>query len=350
MPSSVEPTLPVARVKTPVLAAYLEGWRRVIGAPVLALSLLLTTFATALPLGAALGAMIGEHLGSSVLAEKPAWNWHEGWAAEFAAQAQGIGRTFTHEIVGFGGTLKILSDIADRQSLNPTLIAAAVFYGVLWIFLTGGIVDRLARGRAVRTAGFFSACGAYVGRLLRLSIVMLAAYWMLFRYLHPFLLDHIYNHYTRNMTVELDGMLIRIALYIAFAAVLFVVNLIFDFAKVRMVVEDRRSVISALGASMRFLRRRPLRAFGLYLLNGIGFLMVLRLWLEASPQAWDSMSWAFLVTQLYLLARIALRLVFIASETVFFQGELAHAGYTARPPHVWPNSPAIEAIHNLTNT
>jgi len=350
MPSSAEPIVPVARVKTPALAAYLEGWRRVIGAPVLAVSLLVTTFATALPLGAALGAMIGEHLGSSVLADKPAWNWNEGWAAEFAAEARGIGRTFTHEIVGFGGTLKILSDIADRRSINPTLMVAAVAYGVLWIFLTGGILDRLARGRAVRAAAFFSACGAYFGRLLRLAVVMLAAYWALFRYVHPFLLDRIYNHYTRNMTVERDGLVVRVALYLAFATALFVVNLIFDFAKVRMVVEDRRSVIGALGASMRFLRRRPLRAFGLYLLNGVGFLMVLRLWLEAAPQAWDSVSWAFLVTQLYLLARIALRLVFIASETVFFQGELAHAGYTARPPHVWPNSPAVEAIHNLTKT
>jgi hypothetical protein len=27
-----------------------------------------------------------------------------------------------------------------------------------------------------------------------------------------------------------------------------------------------------------------------------------------------------------------------------FQGRLAHAGYTAAPPAVWPDSPAAEAI------
>ncbi len=345
MPSSAKPVR-----TTSVLGAYFEGWRRVIGAPALAASLLIVTLLTALPLGAMLGAMIGEQLGSSVLADKPAWNWDAGWAAEFAAQAQGIGRTFTHEIIGFGGTLKILSDILDRNALNPALAGAAAAYAALWIFLSGGILDRLARGRAVRAAGFFAACGGYFPRMLRLGVVMAAAYWTLFRYLHPFLLTRVYDHYSRNMTAERDGLVLRVTLYLIFAAALFTASLIFDYAKVRMVVEDRRSVISALGASMRFIRRRPARAFGLYLLNGIGFLMVLRLWLEAAPQAWESVTWAFFVTQVYLLVRIWLRLVFVASELVYFQGELAHAGYTARPPHVWPNSAAAEAIENLTKT
>lgn len=345
MPSSAKPT-----VKTPVLGAYLEGWRRVLRAPALAASLLVVTLLTALPLGIALGAMIGEHLGASAIADKPAWNWDAGWAAEFAAQAQGLGRTFTHEIIGFGGTLKILSDIVDARALNPTLAGAAVAYAALWMFLTGGILDRLARGRPVRTAAFFAASGAYFVRLIRLGIVMVAAYWTLFRYLHPWLFTRVYDHYTRNMTAERDGLLLRVGLYLLFGLVLCLANLVFDFAKVRLVVEDRRSVISALGASMRFLRRRFFRVFALYLLNSIGFLMVLRLWLDAAPQAWESVTWAFFVTQLYLLARIWLRLVFMASEVVFFQGELAHAGYTGRPPHVWPNSAAAEAITNLAKS
>jgi hypothetical protein len=32
---------------------------------------------------------------------------------------------------------------------------------------------------------------------------------------------------------------------------------------------------------------------------------------------------------------------------VFFQGELAHAQYTAAPDPVWPDSPAAEALDNL---
>ena len=331
-----------------MIGSFVEGWRRVIAAPALSASLLVVTLLVALPLGRALGGMIEANLGSSVEAHTAAWNWDAAWAAEFAAQAQGLGKTFTHEIIGFGGTLKILSGIADNQPLNTTLAGAVMAYSALWLFLSGGILDRLARGRAVRAAGFFSACGGYFGRMLRLAIVMWTTYWAMLKWLHPFLFVRVYDHFTRDMTAEKNGLLVRVLLYLAFGLTLFIANVIFDYAKVRIVVEDRRSVIGALGASMRFLRRRPFRSLSLYLLNAVAFLMVLRLWLEAAPQAWDSIGWAFFITQIYLLVRIWLRLAFVSSEIVFFQGELAHAGYTARPPHVWPNSSSAEAIENLT--
>jgi len=49
-------------------------------------------------------------------------------------------------------------------------------------------------------------------------------------------------------------------------------------------------------------------------------------------------------TQLYLLARLVLKLQFIASQTALFQRSLAHAGYTAAPLPLWPDSPAAETI------
>jgi len=54
--------------------------------------------------------------------------------------------------------------------------------------------------------------------------------------------------------------------------------------------------------------------------------------------------------ELYILARHYLKLLFYASETVFFQGALAHAAYTAAPALVWPDSPAAETIGNAEPT
>ena len=48
--------------------------------------------------------------------------------------------------------------------------------------------------------------------------------------------------------------------------------------------------------------------------------------------------------QLYIAARLAVKLQFYASQTALFQGLLAHAGYIARPVTAWPESPAVEAI------
>jgi hypothetical protein len=36
-----------------------------------------------------------------------------------------------------------------------------------------------------------------------------------------------------------------------------------------------------------------------------------------------------------------------ASEIAFFQAELAHAGYSARPLPMWPDSPSAEGQRNL---
>ena len=309
--------------------------------------MLASLFLLALPLGLALRGMIEEHLDSSVVAERVAAGWDAGWAAEFGAQAQGLGRTFTHEVLGFGGTVSMVSGFFDATPLPPVVMAAAAVSVVFWIFVSGGILDRFARARAVRTAAFFAACGVYFWRFLRLGGIVGAVYWALFAWLHPFLFVTMWNRWTRDMTTEREALALRIGLYLVFAGALALVSLVADYAKVRAVVEDRRSMIGALGASMRFIRRRPLRVIGLYLLSALASLVVVRLWFTAAPSASASVAVAFLLTQVYLLLRVWAKLAWMAAEVVFFQGELAHATYTAAPLQMWPDSPAAEAIENL---
>ncbi len=345
MPSSPEVVSTAPRATA--LGALLEGWRRTLRAPAITLGVLAALFLMALPLGLALRGMLAEHLGSSIVSDRAAWGWDAGWAAEFGAQAQGLGRTFTHEILGFGGTLSTIGGFFDAKPLPPVVAGAAAAYAVLWIFLSGGILDRFARARPVRTAAFFAACGVFFWRFLRLGVMVGAAYWALFAWLHPYLFGTLWNGWTRTITTEREAQAVRVGLYLVFAASLAVVSLIADYAKVRAVVEDRRSMVGALGASLRFVRRRPFRVFGLYLLSAVASVIVVRLWFTAAPSAWASVPVAFLLTQMYLLLRVWSKLAWMAGEVVFFQGELAHATYTAAPLPMWPDSPAAEAIENL---
>ena len=75
-------------------------------------------------------------------------------------------------------------------------------------------------------------------------------------------------------------------------------------------------------------------AVGLYLVNVALFAAVLAAYALVAPGAggagW-SMWLAFAIGQLYVLARLWVKLVFWASETALFQGRLAHAGYVAAP-------------------
>lgn len=347
MPSS-RSAFPAARPRATVAGAFGDGWRRVLAAPAMTSGIALMTLAAAAPLAMAVNAALAAHLGSSMVADRLLDGWDVHWAGEFAAQARGLATSVTHEILGFGGTIATVSGILDGTAPHPLVATAAAVYVALWVFLSGGILDRLARARPIRTAAFFSACGAYFVRFLRLAIVIGVCYWAIFSWLHPLLFDTLWNRWTRDLTSETTALLIRTALYLVFLAALAAVNLVADFAKVRAVVEDRRSMLGALSAALRFVRRRFWRVTGLYLVN-LGMVLVLAAaWLLVDPRAtWDA--WiVFGAGQLYIVGRIAAKLAFMGSEVVFFQQELAHAHYTAAPEPVWPDSPAVESIRERT--
>lgn len=330
-----------------VSGAVRDGWRRVVRAPAVAAGVLAATFFLALPLAVALRGMVEEDLGSSLVGDRLAVGWDAGWAAEFGEDARGLGRTLTHEILGFGGTISIVSGFADREALNPTLAGAVAAYLVLWVFLWGGILDRLARNRPTRTAAFFSACGTFFVRFLRLAVPVGAAYWAVLTWLHPWLFQDVYGRLVQDLTTETTAVWMRIGLYAVFVAALLVIAAVADVAKVRAVVEDRRSMLGALAASARFFRRRPVRVAALYAANAAAVAVILLAWYAVAPGAASPPWLAFLLAQVYLLLRLAARLALAASLVSFFQAELAHATYTAAPLPVWPDSPAAEALDNL---
>jgi len=168
-------------------------------------------------------------------------------------------------------------------------------------------------------------------------------YGVLFVPFHRWLFDELYPALTADITVERTAFLIRVGLYFVFAVPLFAVNILFDYAKIRAVVEDRRSMIGAIGASWRFIKRQPIAVWALYKINAFLFLIVIGLYYLAAPGASANLS-AFAIGQLYIVLRVIVRLQFAASQTALFQGRLAHAGYVARPLPKWPDSPAAEAI------
>jgi hypothetical protein len=330
-----------------VIGAVIEGWRRVLHAPTIVVSLLALTTLAALPLAAAVGGQMRSQLGASRVSERLLYGWDAEWAGEFGASATGVGRTLTHEILGFGATLSTLDAILDAKGPPRSLIWVIAAYGLLWLYLSGGIVDRIARGRPIGTAAFFAACGVYFFRFLRAAVLIAPLYVLLFLWLHPLLFETIYGWGIRDVTSEGRAMVLRAALYLVFLTALMLVSLLADFTRVRMVVEDRRSAISSVGAGARFVRRRFRRVTWLYVLNILLQVVLARLWLQVEPGASASVWIALLASQLYLVLRLWARLGFLASEVVFFQGELAHAEYAALPEVVWPESPAVEALRRL---
>ncbi|MDA1306017.1 MAG: hypothetical protein O2917_01980 [Acidobacteria bacterium] len=294
-----------------MIGAFLEGCRRALAAPALTFGTTAAIMLVTIPLGLALGAT--------------GWWWDHQWISTIGVRAHGYVHVATHEVLGLGGTVFTWRDLIGTIATSPLLMTMVVASGVVWTFLTGGILDRLARARPVRTAGFFAACGVHFFRFLRLGLLLAPVYWAVCTWLQPLLHPA------------------------AFLLVLAVVNVIGDYARVRTVVEDRWSVLASTGAAIRFVRRRVLRVLGLSLLSALPAVALVALWYLAEPSAAWSPWLAVPALFVYVLARVWIRLVWMAGAVAFFQRELAHAEYTAAPLPVWPDSPAAEALSNLTS-
>jgi hypothetical protein len=300
------------RPRVPPLAAFLEGWRRVLRAP----ALLVGTWAIWMALAGLLSVAVSPIPALQTLDVVPDAGPLDRWALLVRQELPRVAALFAPE----------LAIVLQPSAWPPAWTAALGLQALLAIFLSGGILDRYARGRPIGAAAFFAACGVYFFRFLRLLAMVAALAYLLWL-----------------VAAALpDGLATRTVVIAAVVAL----ALIVDFAKARTVVEDRRSMLGALTAAARFARRRGWRVVVLALLNGLALLIVLRLQFQMglSPSvAWISVG---LEAALLLLA-VSTRLAFMASEVVFFQGELAHAGYTAAPLPVWPDSPAVEAMENL---
>jgi hypothetical protein len=330
-----------------VMSSWTSGWRRVGQAAGMALGIYALTLAMAAPFAYAMREAIETHLGRSTVAASVADGVNYDWWTEFTAQATGLGTTFTPAIIGFAATLDSISRVLDARDLQATLLWLMAAYLALWTFLSGGIIDRYARQRPTRAYGFFGVSGLLFFRLVRLAAIAGFVYWLLFHYLHPWLFLDVYRERTRGLDVERIAFAWRLLFYALFGALLLLTNLVIDYARIRLVVEDRRSAIGAVLAALRFIARRPAAVCGLYGLNSLVFVLLLALWSLIAPgvRGTGAAVWlAFAVGQLYLLARLAIKLHFLASQTALFQAHLAHASYTAVPVPTWPESPAAESI------
>jgi hypothetical protein len=341
----------VERKPMTAFQALRDGIRRVTSALVLLVGVWVMTLLVSLPLTLEMRSELAEHLDASLEADAAASGVNYDWMQEFRGRASGVGTTFSPTVIGFGASLDNLSAFVDQERRPLLIVCAAAVYLALWIFMAGGIIDRYARNRNTRVEGFLWASAVYAVRFLRLGLVAAFAYGLLFRVVHPWLFGTFFRHLTGDLTAERSAFLVRLALYGVFAIAVATCNLVFDYAKVRIVVEDRRSVLAALSSAVRFLRRNGGAASALYLADALLFGAVLALYAAVAPGA-GSAGWSiwvgFAIGQLYLLMRLWVKLVFWASETAFFQGRLAHAGYVAAARPIWPDSPAAEAFGGFT--
>lgn len=227
-------------------------------------------------------------------------------------------------------TIVFLSPLADSYSRSHSLgfvvqwsHGPGLMLVTIWSFLAGGILDRYARNRPTRGRGFFAACGAHFPAMLRLGVAEWLIWWGV---------SALVTTMTRGSAAMIAGL---------------AAGLVFLYARVRLVVEDRRSAIGALLAGGRFIRRNP-GAVPLFVVFATAVWIFIWLWGYVARGLVDGGWLRFATAELLLTLLLYLVFASWAAATALFQARLAHASYTAAPPLAWPESPAAEAISNLS--
>ena len=241
--------------------------------------------------------------------------------------------------------MRALGDGLARVAAAPVVLAGTIalvsFYGasddlrhgigavLLWAFLSGGILDRYARARPTRARGFFGACGAHFGAMLRLALCVL----LVVALVHLAMGGDFPNDYVHMAAFGVSLLLV----------------LVLTLAQVRIAVEDRRSAIGALLAGGRFVARNPaaIVLYAVFVAAAMGVMVGFER-IEHAPNV--SESTLGLAAEVTSALECLLALAWLATATALFQSRLAHAGYTAAPPLTWPESPAAETIGNAATT
>lgn len=308
-----------------IVRSFMAGLEKVVQFPSLIAWLYLTSVLLTVPLALSMRTLLKDSLGSSLVHENLRQGFDMDWYGEFSSGSAGLADSFGPSVVGSLPILSNLEKLIDGEILQAdgTILLAGLLFLLAWAFFAGGILDRYAHPDEPPTrARFFSQNGEYFFRFVRLLIISLLFYWGIFRWvanpLHDWLEDA-----TRDVTQEKTVILFTLLVYALVAFLLLLVSMALDYAKIALVVERRRSALLACLRGARFVLAHPGSALGLYLLLAAVSLLLVWLYSLVAPGPGQSgattILLTFLVGQIYLIARLGLKLWFLAGQTALFQ-------------------------------
>ncbi len=254
---------------------------------------------------------IQKFTGYSLMGRELAHSFPVDWLTDFAVNSRGSFDRYAMAIVCMGFVSLVLNSI-----------------------LAGGVLARFkAPELKYSLADFFRHTGRFAWRLLRLLVIGLICYWIVFKLLNEMLGQWV-GRWTGNWGDDWSVFCMRLAVSLLVVVGLGFVNLVIDYARVRLVLEEGTGAIQAFLASLGFSLGRLRNAIGVYVVPsfiGLALLGVYRLLLPwgvinsniaGGSHIRESLALAGLlvVQQLVMFARYWFRVATWASEWSYYSG------------------------------
>jgi hypothetical protein len=324
-----------------MLNAILDGTR----AARRSLGLVVTVWAVNLMLAAALALPLMASLEGGLAHKDAAGNmlygfdyswwsrWSEdqsGWAAAFRPEIFGIGFAFRNVELLLRGELpaRLLAAGVSESTLDPVIGLLGLLYLLVQTFLLGGILGVYRSQQGAWTArGLLHGSGFYFGRLLRIAAIALAC---------DLLLLHLNVHLARwadgralEAVSETSAMALAIGRHALLLLALLLVSLVSSYAKVIVVLEERRSSLLAFLSAVAFCLANARRVLGHYLAMLLMMALMMAAWAAMDGRlettGYKTQLVAFALMQAFVVGRVFLRLSLLAGQASLYRRHAAES-------------------------
>ncbi|MFZ2055581.1 MAG: hypothetical protein WAU81_15435 [Candidatus Aminicenantales bacterium] len=240
---------------------------------------------------------------------------------------------FSRSLLGeklFGGVdLLWLGDLIYKfQDIPPLLsgcmIGTSILFLLFLVFLNGGIIGRIAADEEKVTLGnFFGDCGRYFGRFFRVFLISLVGYLLVFGILGRFI-SIPFRVWSKGASTQWTTLLSSSFRLVVLLVLFSIVKMFFDYVKITLVAEDSRKTVRTTLRNFGFLGRRFFRAWSLFLLVGLLFVISTIVYLavaKALPKAGLGPLFLFLWQQAYIAVRLWITILFFTTEYGFLKSQ-----------------------------
>lgn len=301
-----------------IISAFSNGLRATGATKKYILLAYILNFLLVAGLAASVANSIGSSVGSSQAGENLRLGFDDTWFQNYSVNQKDLAATFSPSVTGMGAIFNGLDQFLRGGIFEnfPSIVAAGFLYLLLWTFLSAGFITVYASDG--EKPSFFQQAAHFFPRFLVLAVLAGILYYFIFGFVTSWL-DSGVRSLTRETLDERVHFTYVVIEYAIVWMMIVSVNLIFDYSKIMLVLSQSKSVFMVPVRSAALVFSNFRKTFGLYALIGIaGIVLMLVYWLivpGAKTSTWFTIVGAFLIGQVYLLARIWMRCLFFAGQT-----------------------------------
>jgi hypothetical protein len=214
------------------------------------------------------------------------------------------------------------------RSLSSTIVWAGLGYMALQSVIAAGVLEVLYAGDRFSLRLFFDGLLRHGWRFIRLFGLSLVVYFVIFWFFNKLLTEGVWfigglDQWTRDWASEAGVFWLYLLKNVLLGAALLFVVMVFDYAKISLVLERSGGVVRASARAFRFVRDRLWLTLGVFYALGVAGVIVIGVYLGIEVVLPQTSFWLVLVAllwqQLFMFARQWLKVALYGAEMELYK-------------------------------